>query len=222
MKPYVWIAVVNGSLAIPERWWKSATTTRRHVVCLCNARMIVLARPGPRSGSAQFKSREHLWQRFDFQPPLVKCFAALVGQYRTRVSATRPFFPAHGCFRIQVVEQAPSREGNQMKVFNVEDVPQTGQQSDRTDQPRLLGLWRAAMKNRWICLLLNEAPFPAIVLAQAGVNKLRRGERVLPAFLPIERQIASSYPKRDGFLAINCNYDRQVIEYGQIGTHSDE
>ena len=139
-----------------------------------------------------------------------------------------------------------------MKVVNIEDVPQTGQQSDRTDQPRLLGLWRAAMKNRWICLLLNEAPFPAIVLAfalgqsqigmnperampgqaplaaqvddqsQAGVNKLRRGERVLPAFLPIERQIASSYPKRDGFLAINCNYDRQVIEYGQIGTHSDE
>jgi hypothetical protein len=77
-----------------------------HVVFLSNARMIVLARPGPRSGSGQFKSREHLWQRFDFQPPLVKCFAALVGQYRTRVSATRPFFPPQGCSRIQVVEQA--------------------------------------------------------------------------------------------------------------------
>jgi hypothetical protein len=71
-----------------------------HVVCLSNARMIVLARPGPRSGSGQFKSREHLWQRCDFQPPLVKCFAALVGQYRTRVSATRPFFPPQGCSRI--------------------------------------------------------------------------------------------------------------------------
>jgi hypothetical protein len=150
-----------------------------------------------------------------------------------------------------------------MKVFKIEDVPQTGQQSagllaivvrvDRTDQPRLLGLWRATMKNRWISLLLDEAPFPAIVLAfalgqsqigvnperaplvpgqaplaaqiddqsEAGVNTFRGDGRVLPAFLPIERQIASSCSKRDGFLAINYNYGHPVIEYGQIGTHND-
>jgi hypothetical protein len=110
------------------------------------------------------------------------------------------------------------------------------------------------MKIRWISLLLDEAPFPALVLAFAlgqsqiganperallaqrqtplaaqiddqsepGVNTFRRGERELPAFLPIERQIASSYPKCDGFLTINYNYGRPVIEYGQIRTYSNE
>jgi hypothetical protein len=34
-------------------------------------------------------------------------------------------------------------------------------------------------------------------------------------------QRSAGNPKRDGFF-INYNYGRPVIEYGQIGTHSDE
>jgi hypothetical protein len=40
--------------------------------------------------------------------------------------------------------------------------------------------------------------------------------------VPQTGQQSAGNQKRDGFLVINYNYGRPVIEYGQIGTHSDE